>query len=527
MKRVFILIFCIFLVSIISATSVGVIDSDFTKGKVVYTSPIITFDNSTAYVNSSDRWITNERILTNVIDIEHNWLSNLEWSVSGHTFDTDLDITPYNFNASNITATEYFKGQPLDGSIGSGIINASSLEFHCACVNASDKGGLDVWYPDTEVKIWNFGENIYCKIPEDTYTVPDNAHTVYYVDSTCSIQTMTWTNYFAQDINPPNYARLFDVYAKGGDIGAVKGASVLGLQDRKNEFTNVNCGRSGHLRICEGMRISESDTFPEINLTSGYFSYINTMVTSQARNSNPDGLHVTCYSDGSHTVETEIDIDKCDNGASCDACPTDKYRRYIIYNIGWGTHTEIHQLAPLDDDTYSTLSNCLNIVKYPLSYTLPSIENGIAIPLAFYCGKRDDTAWRDGWVDIRAGANGFGADPDLSGFMIYEEWNSDANANGYSLYDLDWLEAVTLNITGNAYIGDLVWNGDLDLGGNNLFNANSTQTDYINSTSGGNITLQNNLDMDNYNITNAKYINEVDFTNITAIGDNVIWEIIF
>jgi len=43
-------------------------------------------------VNSSEFWRTDEGILDNVADIEHNWLSNLAWSVAGHIIDIDFDI---------------------------------------------------------------------------------------------------------------------------------------------------------------------------------------------------------------------------------------------------------------------------------------------------------------------------------------------------------------------------------------------------------------------------------------------------
>ena len=49
-------------------------------------------------VNASEIWITNEGLMDNVIDIEHNWLSNLLWSVAGHTIDIDFDIGDLFFN---------------------------------------------------------------------------------------------------------------------------------------------------------------------------------------------------------------------------------------------------------------------------------------------------------------------------------------------------------------------------------------------------------------------------------------------
>ena len=43
-------------------------------------------------VNATNWWITSEGNLNDVSDIQHNWLSNLAWSVAGHTIDTDVDF---------------------------------------------------------------------------------------------------------------------------------------------------------------------------------------------------------------------------------------------------------------------------------------------------------------------------------------------------------------------------------------------------------------------------------------------------
>ena len=488
MKKIIFVLALFLIINVSAATAeiniVGKEDSGTNNliNLVTPTPPAITSNttvmNSSTYANC---WSTAEGIKCDVADITYDEISGGDVDASGYTgtfsflngvvggidmrgdpwylSGTDLEIAENLDVAGNgsfdwINA-KYLSGQPTDGSIGSGIQNASSIKIHCGCVNASDAGGLNVWYPNSTVKLWNYGTNTYCDIAEDTYTVPDNAHTVYYVDSSCSIQTTTFANYKLFNLNPASWVRLFDVYTHNGDIELVKGASVIGIEQIKSEFNNLNCPGGGHLSVCDGMMITKGN-FPEINMSSGHFKYANTVTTSQHRDSNPDGLHVTCNSDGSHTVETEMDIDKCDNGVTCDTCPDNKYRRYIIYNIGWGSHTKIHQLAPLDGETYTTLANCINIVKNPLSYTIPSSEKGVAVPLAFYCGRRDDTSWTNGIVDLRLSGGGFGASPDLSGFITYTEWNSNANANDFNLTSLNYLQATTLNITGNITLFDRI-----------------------------------------------------------------------
>jgi len=601
----------IFLLCISFINAELIVGDTNTNNKIVQLITDVPINETTAsqIFNMSDIWVTDQGFMDNVPDISHADLSDLAWSVAGHTIDSYVDFngndlldvdqahfdgpvnitqngntklliqtetktsysllelanpkgydvsllmhggsyggSRYGFLMSNLTLFEtdteddsgvfvignyyhnplsfvtdaiprlnitadgdaffsenisidgYYSGQPLDGSIGSGILNSSSIRLHCGCINVSDEGGLNVKYPDLKVKIWNFVTNTYCDIPSNTVAVPDDAHTVYYVDSACSVQTSTWANYFAQDINPPNHVRIFDVFTNNGDIGIVKGGSVIGVTMTKSKFNQVNC-RGGHLSVCDGMDITKG-TFPEINMSDGHFRYIDTVHTSQQRDSNPDGLHVTCYSDGSHTIETEIDIDKCDNGASCDACPTDKYRRYIIYSIGWGDHTKIHQLVPLDDDTYNTLSQCINIEKYPLSYTLPTTEEGVAIPLAFYCGKRDDTAWENGLVDLRLGKQGFGATPDLSEFVTYTEATANVNLGNYNLSagNLNSSSATIhgdLNVTGTSYLGDLTFNGNVDFTDANISAHNLTLSGdaYIKDDLivGDDITMQGHL----------------------------------
>jgi len=437
-----------------------------------------------------------------------SWLGNLANRV------TELFVQDINFNGTingsgNISIEGYYSGQPLDGSIGSGIINSSSNTLDCGCVDITDDGVLDVTYPNMVIKIWNYGTNIYCDIPGASPTVSNTAHTVYYVDSACSVQTETWDNYFGDDLNPADKARLFDVYAVGGDIEILKGGSILGLVARKTKWNEVNCPGQGHLGVCNGMRVSRSPIFPEINLTSGNLKYVNSIHTSESRDSNPDGLHVTCYSDGSHTIETEIDIDKCDNGASCDACPDNKYRRYIIYSIGFDAHTKLHQLAPLDDDTFTTLSNCINTEKYPLNYTLPSIENGVAVPLAFYCGKRDDTAWTDGWVDIRLSGTGFGATPDLSGFVPYSEANQNVDLGLWNI-TASWFKG---NINA-SYVQNNLWIEDsqessLNVNRSNFWDNYDVPTD-----------LNYRLLLYWVNITNRP-------THLSNFTDNILWTTTF
>jgi len=56
-KLLLISILSIFLITFVTATSVGNVNSDFTEGKVIYTSPVVPINYSTVgIVNSSEYW---------------------------------------------------------------------------------------------------------------------------------------------------------------------------------------------------------------------------------------------------------------------------------------------------------------------------------------------------------------------------------------------------------------------------------------------------------------------------------------
>ena len=80
--------------------------------------------------------------------------------------DTSNDPLKGNLNASeyNITA-DYYLGQPMDGSIGCGIIYSSENELECGCINVSDEGGRDVKYPDLTIRIVDTENTVtYCNL---------------------------------------------------------------------------------------------------------------------------------------------------------------------------------------------------------------------------------------------------------------------------------------------------------------------------------------------------------------------------
>jgi len=359
----------------------------------------------------------NESMLNATIDARNGTaggVSDIWVNETGDTMTGNLTIN------ANLSAY-YLFGQPLDGSIGSGIIWASSNKIKCGCLNITSGTGLNVSYPNLTARVWNMANTTtYCNITGATIEVPDNAHTVYYVDSDCSVNSAAWENYFSNNLNPSNYARIFDVYTHNGKIEIIKGSALIGLHDRKQKWNSINCGGTGHLSICKGIDIVE-DVFPVINQTSGSYIYINSEHTSASRKSDVNGIHIVTHSGGewTHINQSHMNLTHCDDGSDYVFCSNDKFRRYIIYTIGFGQdHTTMHQLAPLDSEYYNNLADCINLEKNPLSYTLPSSEKGVAVVHHLYCGSRDDTSWSGAWLDLRAGDGGYGATPDLSIFVL-------------------------------------------------------------------------------------------------------------
>jgi len=97
MKSLFILILGILLISFVSATSVGIQDSDITEGVVIYEEPEIPTDYSILDVHSADFWDA----LDTPADIEYS-------DVGGDSFwDANVDLGIYGLTAGNIFSDAY------------------------------------------------------------------------------------------------------------------------------------------------------------------------------------------------------------------------------------------------------------------------------------------------------------------------------------------------------------------------------------------------------------------------------------
>lgn len=386
----------------------------------------------------------------------------------------DINISDNLIVGGNVSISGYYSGQPIDGSIGSGIIQADEF-LGCGCINVTDNGVDEVTYTSHEHRIVHTdGTTTYCYLPSDTVTITDQGFTVYYVDSNCAVQSATFTNYYDFNIHPGDYSRIFDVYKSNGAIEESKGASLIELTNRKSRKLSINCQGGGHLTICDGMNIQEN-TFPYFNQTSGHYVHINSEVTTTQSNTETDGMHFVYRTAGNWTHDdgTGINLTHCDDGTDLVECSTPQlYRRYYFGSIGW-TDTKIHQLASFEDETFTNIGNCLDTTTYPLGnyYTIPSTDEGALIIHSVYCGKGIDSDWSSSWISIgdRVDAGGI---PDLSPYMTYTNWNQNADANNYSLTNVDYFQAGNGNFTGNITMSGNLYRGDkfgLVIKGNNVF----------------------------------------------------------
>jgi len=394
--------------------------------------------------------------------------------------------------SGDVNTTGYYHGQPLDGSIGSGIIWCDDVNSE-GDVNLSING-LNITYPDMIVRLAR-SDNVvkYCNISSDTITMPENTHLVFYVDNTCMVKNTSFNNYITTDLSPGGLADIFSAYAVNGVIEMFKGATVKNKEEIK---TRKSMFRTAHLRVYSGMNLDFNTVFPEVYQYGGEYLYVRTLVNTLARNSTVDGIHLVSHINGSwdYVTQTGINLTHCDNTTDLVQCPTNKYRRYVIYTIGKDSTTQLHQLAPLTTDTtYNNLGDCLDIVNNPISYTLPSEHEYLAVPTYIYCGLRDANTWDDGWIDIRGGLVSRGAVQDLSNYLSYDgltkNWDQGnynfTNANSWFLGLINWssIQNKLISSINNVYLylsGSTLFFNESKL--NNTIDARDDDTTYTNSS---------------------------------------------
>ncbi len=128
-----------------------------------------------------------------------------------------------------------------------------------------------------------------------------------------------------------------------------------------------------------------------------------------------------------------------------------------------------------ESETFATMTQ-------PVFDGADHIQGGVAQMRIYKDGGNTQNHYYVDWIAIVSGVGlpvGEEVEPDFNAWLnkpVFE-----VNVNG-SLVNSTWdrITANELNITGTAWIGDLTWNGNLDLGWNNITNVNWINADTIN-----------------------------------------------
>ncbi len=357
--------------------------------------------------------------------------------------DSDFVNSSEGLERGNLTVLEYFKGQPLDGALDSGVIEADELDGDANVNLTHTDGTLNIIYPNMIVRlVTTSGVVKYCNIVGTTVSVTNNQHSVYYVDNNCAVQETTIANYIATDLSPGGITEIFNAMAHSGDIEVHQGAPIqskINIKLRKSSFNVAN------LRTVSGLGII-TEGFSNFTIQAGEYIYINDVVDTTIQNMTAGSTFEVVYRDGGtwhydeyeDETQTGLNLTSCDDGTDVVTCSNpSKYRRYLIFITGYDIDddkTEVHQRLADEDTTYANIGGCLNTEVNPITFSLPDLYTYTAVPLYMYCGKAVDTVWTEHFIDLRALQVGTAAsDIDTSIFLTEDgtrpltgNWNAGA-----------------------------------------------------------------------------------------------------
>lgn len=411
----------------------------YSNGKLVLT----TSDNQTASVAALR--ISNATANAGILALRVQNASNRARELSDNKTVTNSKMNKTGGTITgNLTVTGYINGQPISGSIGSGIIWAKNLTTRATLrVNYTD-GLLRVTYPDFIVRLVKTDlTTTYCNISGATVTPPDNQQSSYYIDQNCAVQVDTTDNYIKKDISLGGITDFMEVMTHKGEVESLAGVSLLQKVEVKDKQLFL---RAINLNIIGGFAIHPQSTFKKLYLDSGEYQFIRDIVKTSPVNLSKTGTEIEfVYHTGATTWNfadgTELNTTNCDTGTALAACsPTTKYRRHFIFMIGYNNSvdsSELHQLAPLQDRYYSTIAECLDTITNPLTYTLPDEYKYTAVMLYAYCARVTDSSWATGnFIDLRTvkqGATSGSTSPDLSSYMLKQ---AGSNLNMSNVYNI-------------------------------------------------------------------------------------------
>lgn len=346
---------------------------------------------------------------SNISSVRADIATNISSFLKNGTNINILSVNATTINGTNMVilgniTSEYLFAQPITGSIGSGLIwmNQSTAK---ASLNISVVSGLNVFYPAFLVRLvqTNLSSKI-CNISAGIVTVPNDQHTVYYVDNNCAIQNTPIATYVVSDISPGGFTDFMNVMAHSGKIEVLKGVS---MQQKVEVKTKLLILKTDHLRVISGFGRT-TYLYRNISIDPGEYQYIREVAATSYQNTSQQGIEFIYLKSSAWTYENKssMNFTQCNDGTNLIDCTLpNKYRRYFIFASGFNVsgidNTRIHQLAGLDARNYVSLADCLDTNTNPLTYTIPSVYTYTAVLLYAYCGKPSSTAWESGWIDLR------------------------------------------------------------------------------------------------------------------------------
>lgn len=320
------------------------------------------------------------------------------------------NITEQSFPINFIT------GQPIDGEVGSGII--WSLNYTNKASLYVNSTGLSVTYPNFTVRLATTNMNItYCNIIGSTIVVPDNQHTVYYINSTCGINNISFAQYIQTPISPGGVSDFFNVMTHSGTIEMLYGNTLQQKITIKNRLLTL---LTGNLQVINGFIFTPSSEYKNFSISSGQYQYISEVVDFPPKNTSTGSEIEILYHTGASTwgynEQSKLNTTSCDTGTGIADCTSGvgintKVRRHFIFAVGTnstGSDTsELHQLLPLQNLFYSSLANCMDTITYPITYTLPPEYQYVSVPLYAICLQSTDTTWSsNNIIDLRTTKTG-------------------------------------------------------------------------------------------------------------------------
>ena len=367
----------------------------------------------------------------------------------------------YNSTDGNITLTNgYFVGQPITGSIGSGIIWINNTnrfsELNISCV------GLVCSYDGFKARIVSLNNTVYfCDIPKGSYTVTNTRHNILYIDNSCVVKNTDWYTYYYTSLGINGTVDFGNMVTYGGASEVINGLALENKRIKKIRLLQiVTQGTTwSHLSYISGMDLV-LDSFRNFTISSGSYIYLMDTVPTSRQNTTTTYLEVVSHSGVGTWQHIDqqggLNLTSCDTGASTITCTNDnRYRQYPIFIIGYNEsdidYTGLHQLLASESTTYATLSDCLSAKE---TFTFPNYYQYSARLLYVYCGRASDSSWvSTNWIDKRNSGlvfSGASAGVDISNFVTTDgttQMLGNWDAGAYNISVGDRLNATTINST--------------------------------------------------------------------------------